>query len=43
VEAFLMNPAALIAMLAAVNNGWAFAAFVLLLAVSLYFGRRDAP
>lgn len=39
----LMNPAALIAMLAAVNNGWAFAAFVLLLAVSLYFGRRDAP
>jgi hypothetical protein len=38
-----MNPAALIAMLAAVNNGWAFAAFVLLLAVWLYCGRRDAP
>jgi hypothetical protein len=30
-------------MLAAVNNGWAFAAFVLLLAVFLYFGRRDVP
>jgi len=39
----LMNPTALIAMLAAVNNGWAFAAFVALLAVSIYFGRRDAP
>jgi hypothetical protein len=38
-----MNPTALIAMLAAVNNGWAFAAFVLLLAVWLYCGRRDAP
>jgi hypothetical protein len=39
----LMNSAALIAMLPAVNNGWAFAAFVLLLAVSIYLGRRDAP
>jgi hypothetical protein len=38
-----MNPAALIALLPTVNNGWAFAAFVLLLAVSIYFGRRDAP
>lgn len=37
-----MNPAALFAMLAAVNNGWAFAAFVILLAV-LYVSRRDAP
>ena len=38
-----MNFAALISMLAVVNNGWAFAAFVLLLAVSMYFDRRDAP
>ena len=38
-----MNPAALIAMLPAVNNGWAFAAFVFLLAASIYFGRRGAP
>jgi hypothetical protein len=38
-----MNPAALFATLAAVNNGWAFAAFVTLLVVSIYFGRRDAP
>lgn len=38
-----MNPAAVFAMLAAVNNGWAFAAFVILLVVSIYFGRRDGP
>ncbi len=38
-----MNPAALIAMLAAVNNGWAFAAFVIFLGAWLYFGRQDAP
>jgi hypothetical protein len=43
VEAFLMKSAALIAMLPAVNNGWAFAAFILLLAVSIYLGRQDAP
>jgi hypothetical protein len=30
-------------MLPATNNGWAFAAFVLVVAVTLYLGRRDAP
>jgi hypothetical protein len=38
-----MNSAALVALLPAVNNGWAFAAFVILLGVSIYFGRRDGP
>ena len=38
-----MKPADWIALLPAVNNGWAFAAFVILMAVTLYFGRRDEP
>jgi type III secretory pathway component EscR len=42
VEATL-KPTDLIALLPAVNNGWAFAAFVIGLAVYLYLGRRDAP
>jgi len=36
-----MKPTDLIALLPAVNNGWAFAAFVILIVASLYFGRRD--
>jgi hypothetical protein len=31
----------LIALISAVNNGWAFAAFVIVLVVSLYYRRRD--
>jgi membrane protein implicated in regulation of membrane protease activity len=38
-----MKPADWIALLPAVNNGWAFAAFVVVVVVSLYFGRRDGP
>jgi hypothetical protein len=38
-----MKPADWIALLPAVNNGWAFAAFIILMAVTLYFGRRDEP
>jgi hypothetical protein len=38
-----MKPTDWIALLPAVNNGWAFAAFVILIAVTLYFGRRDGP
>lgn len=38
-----MKPSDLIALLPAINNGWAFAAFVLLIALTLYLGRRDAP
>jgi hypothetical protein len=38
-----MKPADWIALFPAVNNGWAFAAFVVVMAVTLYFGRRDAP
>ena len=38
-----MKRVALIALLPAINNGWAFAAFVLLLAVSIYLTRADAP
>lgn len=38
-----MKPTDLIALLPAINNGWAFAAFVVLILVTLYLGRRDAP
>jgi hypothetical protein len=38
-----MKPTDLIAVLPAINNGWAFAAFVLVVLVTLYLGRRDAP
>jgi len=38
-----MKPADWIPLLPVINNGWAFAAFVIVLAVTLYFGRRDAP
>lgn len=38
-----MKPTDLITLLPAVNNGWAFAAFVLVIVVTLYLGRRDAP
>jgi hypothetical protein len=38
-----MKPVDLITLLPAVNNGWAFAAFVVVVAVSLYLGRRDSP
>ena len=37
-----MKPTDWIAVLPAVNNGWAFAAFVIVVVLSLYFGRRDA-
>jgi hypothetical protein len=36
-----MSPAALFSMLPAVNNGWAFAAFLIL--VALYLWHRDGP
>jgi membrane protein implicated in regulation of membrane protease activity len=36
----MTQQAAPLAMLPAVNNGWAFAAFVILLVVSIYFGWR---
>ena len=36
-----MKPAELIALLLAVNNGWSFAAFVIVIAMSLWLpGRR---
>jgi hypothetical protein len=38
-----MKPADWIALLPAVNNGCAFAAFVIVVLVSLYFGHRDGP
>jgi hypothetical protein len=38
-----MKPTDLIPLLPAVNNGWAFAAFVIVVAVTLYLRRRDGP
>jgi len=38
-----MKPTDVIALLPAVNNGWAFAAFLTGLAVWLYIDRRGAP
>jgi hypothetical protein len=38
-----MKPADWIALLPAINNGWAFAAFVIVVIVTLYFGHRDNP
>lgn len=38
-----MKPTDLLPLLPAINNGWAFAAFVVVVAVTLYFGRRDSP
>jgi hypothetical protein len=38
-----MKPSDLITLLPAINNGWAFAAFVLVVLVTLYLGHRDAP
>lgn len=37
-----MKPTDLFALLPAVNNGWAFAAFLIGLAVCLYIDRRGA-
>jgi hypothetical protein len=39
----LMKPIDLLALLPAINNGWAFAAFVIVVAVTLYFNRRGTP
>lgn len=36
-----MKPSELIALLLAVNNGWAFAALLIMVAVSLYLDSRD--
>ncbi len=36
-----MKPADWSPLFATVNNGWAFAAFVIVVAVSLYLGGRD--
>ncbi len=36
-----MKPTDLIPLLPAVNNGWAFAAFVIIAALWLCFGRRQ--
>jgi hypothetical protein len=33
----------LLALLPAVNNGWAFAAFVIVIVARLYLSRRDTP
>ena len=38
-----MKPTDLISLLPAVNNGWAFAAFVIVVVLWLCLGRRDAP
>jgi len=38
-----MNPTQLIAILPAINNGWAFTAFLIGLVVWLYLRRRGAP
>jgi hypothetical protein len=38
-----MKPAEWIAILPAINNGWAFAAFIIVIGISVYFNRRDAP
>jgi hypothetical protein len=38
-----MKPTDLIPLLAAVDNGWAFAAFVVVAVLWLYLDRRDAP
>jgi hypothetical protein len=38
-----MKPTDLIPLLPAVNNGWAFAAFVIIVAVMLCLQRRDGP
>lgn len=35
-----MKPTDLLPLLAAIDNGWAFAAFVVVVAVTLYLGRR---
>jgi hypothetical protein len=35
-----MKPTELITLLLAVNNGWAFAAFLIVIALSLYLNRR---
>ena len=37
-----MKPNDWVALIAAVNNGWAFAAFVIVVIVTVYFSRRDA-
>ncbi len=36
-----MKPADWIAVLPTINNGWAFAAFIIVVVISLYFSRRD--
>jgi hypothetical protein len=38
-----MKPTDLIPLLPAINNGWAFAAFLIVIAVYLYFRRPDEP
>jgi hypothetical protein len=38
-----MKPADLFPLLGAVNSGWTFAAFVVIVGVYLYVGRRDTP
>jgi hypothetical protein len=38
-----MKPTDWIAILPAINNGWTFAAFIVVIGISLYFSRRDAP
>jgi hypothetical protein len=38
-----MKPTDLIALLSAINNGYALTAFLVGLAVWLYINRRDAP
>ena len=38
-----MKPADWIALFPAINNGWAFSAFVIVVVVTLYLGRRDGP
>jgi hypothetical protein len=38
-----MKPTDLILMLPAINNGWAFAAFLIGLGVWLYLSRRGTP
>jgi hypothetical protein len=36
-----MKPTDLLPLLPAINNGWTFAAFVLVLAVSVYLSRKQ--
>lgn len=38
-----MTPAAWISLLPAVNNGWAFAAFVIVVVITLYSDHRGQP